>query len=62
MTEFDENVIQDFMEVFNRLGRFRIATQQDLARSLKITQSAVSDAKKKGKIPPEMGRKIKQEI
>jgi len=56
------NAMTDFKEVFNRLESLGITTQRTLGESLGITQSAVSDAKKKGEIPPQMGRGIEQEV
>lgn len=41
----------DFQEVFNRLESLGITTQRTLGESLGITQSAVSDAKKRGRFP-----------
>ena len=42
---------KEFEEVFGRLRELGIKTQQNLAEVLKITQSAVSDAKKRGSFP-----------
>lgn len=53
-----ESKIKDFVEVFNRLESLGITTQQDLGKSLGITQSAVSDAKKRGRFPRRWAEKL----
>ena len=57
------NAMTDFKEVFGRLESLGITTQRTLGESLGITQSAVSDAKKRGKFPrrwaEELSKKFK---
>lgn len=57
-----ETKIKDFVDVFKRLQSLGIATQQDLAGTLKITQSAVSDAKKRGRFPRRWAEKLSQKF
>jgi predicted transcriptional regulator len=56
------NEMNDFKEVFSRLEKLEITTQQDLAKSLDITQSAVSDAKKRGKFPRRWAEKLSKKF
>ena len=41
----------NFSEIFNRLKPLGIVTQQQLAKALGITQSAIADAKRRGSFP-----------
>lgn len=41
----------NFLEVFKRLKPLGIVTQQQLAKALGITQSAIADAKRRGSFP-----------
>ena len=41
----------NFLEIFKRLQTVGINTQQELAKSVGITQSAVADAKRRGNFP-----------
>ena len=41
----------NFSEIFERLKPLGIVTQQQLAKALGITQSAIADAKKRGSFP-----------
>jgi len=50
--------MKDFMEVFKRLQAMGIITQQNLGEALEITQSAVSDAKKRGTFPRRWAEKL----
>ncbi len=54
--------MKDFMEVFSRLENLGITTQQDLGESLGITQSAVSDAKKRGRFPRRWAEKLSKKF
>jgi len=49
---------RDFVEIFRKLEKLGIATQQDLAGTLGITQSAISDAKKRGRFPRRWAEKL----
>ena len=57
-----ESAMTDFKQIFNRLESLGINTQQDLAGSLAITQSAVSDAKKRGKFPRRWAEKLSKKF
>ena len=41
----------NYLEIFERLKPLGITTQQQLAKALGITQSAVADAKRRGSFP-----------
>ena len=41
----------NFLEIFKRLKPLGIVTQQQLAKALGITQSAIADAKRRGSFP-----------
>jgi len=56
------NAMTDFKEVFGRLESLGITTQRTLGESLGITQSAVSDAKKRGRFPRRWAEKLSKKF
>ena len=56
------NEIKDFNIVFKRLETLGCTTQKELGRSLNISQSAVSDAKKRGKFPRGWAEKLSKKF